>query len=312
MKHIEQSYLPKRNVKSFLEGRQSFIKLLNLEGFTLLSEYIKNKASVNLKCPKGHLIELRPNDFKNGNRCAECSGVSKNAAERNFYYLLEKENYILLDKYTNSKEKVKMICPNGHPVEIDPNHFVSQGRRCRKCRGLCTDSAEKELYNIANSRGDFIIGQYVNGHTPIQIKYGNCGHVVDGTSPSSYKSGTRCSDCINENKESHLATFAKKYAREIFSEAHEEYKICRNPKTNKFLPFDLYIPEASCLIEIHGEQHYELRERGFYSDIEKFAYRKELDRYKKEWGVSNGYCFIEIDIREHDENTVAELLNNLK
>ena len=42
-------------------------------GYKLLSkEYINNHTKLKLKCPKGHIFELRFNDFKNGQRCRQC------------------------------------------------------------------------------------------------------------------------------------------------------------------------------------------------------------------------------------------------
>jgi len=59
----------------------------------------------------------------------------------------EKEGYKLLTKkYSNSKEKLKYICPNGHQHNIRWNEW-QQGRRCPQCNSN-TSQMEHELFNF--------------------------------------------------------------------------------------------------------------------------------------------------------------------
>ena len=44
----------------------------------------------------------------------------------------EKEGYILLDEYKNSRTKMNYICPNGHRHNIKWSSF-KQGKRCPEC-----------------------------------------------------------------------------------------------------------------------------------------------------------------------------------
>ena len=36
-----------------------------------------------------------------------------------------------------------------------------------------------------------------------------------------------------------------------------KFNWCKNPETNKYLPFDFYIPDLNLIIEIDGDQHFE-------------------------------------------------------
>lgn len=58
------------------EDRQLLIKefyeLVNKEGFTIIGEYINTVKKIEIMCPKAHIYEARPNDFKSGYRCPDC------------------------------------------------------------------------------------------------------------------------------------------------------------------------------------------------------------------------------------------------
>lgn len=101
--------------------------------------------------------------------------------------------------------------------------------------------------------------------------------------------------CGHYIKESRMATSLKKYCKGKYG-AKLEYKVMKNPKTNHFLPFDIYIPRNNIFIEIHGQQHY-IYSSLFYKTEIQFKHRKFLDKIKKKYAVKNG-VYIEIDLRK--------------
>lgn len=98
--------------------------------------------------------------------------------------------------------------------------------------------------------------------------------------------------CLNESL---LAIRLKDYC-EINFGAIPEYKVLKNPKTNRPMPFDIFIPKNNLFIEIHGQQHYKFVEF-FHKTIETFNYSKKKDRMKKKYARQNG-TYIEIDLRK--------------
>lgn len=102
-------------------------------GYKLISkEYYRNSEKLDIECPKGHLFKMKLNDFSNGHGCPHCAGLVRH--EYQFIKTqIEKEGFTLVTKhYKNAKQKLDMICPNGHECSINWNNF-SNGFRCKKC-----------------------------------------------------------------------------------------------------------------------------------------------------------------------------------
>ena len=66
-----------------------------------------------------------------------------------------------------------------------------------------------------------------------------------------------------------------------------------NPKTNKQLPFDFYLPLQNAIIEYQGEQHY--KKTGYFEQraggLRGLQYR---DKIKKEFVLQEKISYIEI------------------
>lgn len=113
-------------------AKDNFYNLIEKEGYEVIGEYEKTKVKVEVKCDKGHCYSVTPSDFKQGKRCKICAGKDKKTAELDFIEKLEKENYKLLNKYSNNTTKVKVMCSEGHEYEVKPYAF-KQGNRCPYC-----------------------------------------------------------------------------------------------------------------------------------------------------------------------------------
>jgi hypothetical protein len=107
--------------------------------------------------------------------------------------------------------------------------------------------------------------------------------------------------------ESNIATETKRFFAENYG-AKIEYRIVKNPKTNRWLYFDIYIPD-NIFIEIHGLQHYEGNHFWLCTDSD-FEYQEYKDNIKKEYAKENG-IFIEIDLRnfENSEQVINHILS---
>lgn len=118
--------------------------------------------------------------------------------------------------------------------------------------------------------------------------------------------------------ESFIAFKLKKYFVKNYN-AETEYKILKNPNTNYWLPYDIYIftgenPKINGIyIEINGKQHYY---KGNFNKLEAkkknttskkvLEYQKYRDNLKKEFAEKNG-IYIEIDLRKIETTEKAIL-----
>lgn len=311
--HVEQTYLPSssRHVKRFLKSRSEFIKILDANGYTLLSQYKGVDEHSTVLCPEGHKwTTCCYTNFKTGVRCRVCNKQCPENTKEKFYINLEKEGYIRLEEYVNSRTNISVICPNGHQWNTcNPERF-NNGARCRVCDGQCPEEGKKRFNQLIKERGDQSLSDYKGANRKVVIKFSECRHIVDTLTPSEYKNRGRCPVCSQSRKESYLASFTKNLVKEKYIDARFEYRILKNTETQYFLPFDIFIPSVNTLIEVQGQQHYNYNTL-YHRSVEDFEKRKKLDEIKRNWAIGNGYNFIEIDIRKHTEESVTKLINTL-
>lgn len=203
--------------KNSEHAKLEFYKIAEKEGYKILGEYTYSNVPIKMECPKGHIMEnTRPSDFKIGNRCIICAGKSLENSKKEFLELLLKEGYQVIDEYINSLTPIYLQCNKKHIIKIRPSDFKN-GIRCSACSGHNTEYAKMNFYNIAINEGYKILGNYVNSHSAVEMICPN-GHILTNTTPSAFKSGTRCSICSGNNSE-----YAKKEFYEIA--AKENYKV---------------------------------------------------------------------------------------
>ena len=102
------------------------------ENYILNSIYKNCMFKDKVTCPEGHDIKMSFNGFKNQNkRCLICSGKEQHSQEYIYNYYKE-YNYILNSIYNGCKNKDKVICSEGHNIEIKFDDF-KQGHRCKIC-----------------------------------------------------------------------------------------------------------------------------------------------------------------------------------
>jgi hypothetical protein len=104
--------------------------------YTVMGEYQNNRTEIQMKHNScGHIWEIRPYSFLQGNRCPKCYGNIKKTTEqfKTEVFQLVGNEYIVMGEYQDAKIKIQMkhnTC--GHVWEITPNAFL-QGKRCPKC-----------------------------------------------------------------------------------------------------------------------------------------------------------------------------------
>lgn len=125
-----------------------------------------------------------------------------------------------------------------------------------------------------------------------------CGNEVISYGSSLRKGNSVSCGCLNQ---SFVSLELKNYFIKNYG-AISEYKIFKNPETNHYLPFDIYIPHGEnpdlngFYIEVHGEQHYKFIQY-WHKKEEEFEYQKHKDRIKRKFARKHG-TYIEIDLRK--------------
>jgi hypothetical protein len=229
-----------------------------------------------------------------------------NKKHNNFY------NYSL-SNYIGAIIKVKIICPKHGLFEQQPNnHMAGQGcikcmgDRVRKARISDTEDFIKKSEDIHGKKYNYSLVNYKTGKDKVIIiclTHGEFLQTPFAHSSLSMKQG--CPFCRISKGEDEIEKFLIKnnikYIREY------KFDTCINPKTNKKLPFDFYIPHLNMIVEYQGEQHYK-EFKNHFKAAGGLKGIQERDKIKKEFGILNNFIYIEISYKEF--NQIKTILKN--
>ncbi len=130
--------------------------------------YSTTMNKVEIICPEHGSFFQKPNDHKNGVGCPECDLTKKLSKEETILHFKkthqDKYDYSLVD-YTNTKEKVQIICPEHGSFFQKPNNH-KQGQGCPQCK-----SNKKEEF-LTNLFKEYNINYIYNDRTiiaPLEI-----------------------------------------------------------------------------------------------------------------------------------------------
>jgi len=170
----------------------------------ILEEYNGNHEKIKYKCECGNISYASPNQLLKGSLCRKCS--AKKISIKNTYtneFFLEKMAKInpgieILEKYTNSKTKIKFKCSCGNIHYCTPVSLL-QGHTCGKC--TCKEQHDKQRKNINDFKKQMlginenivILGEYISNYTKIKYKC-ECGNISYMT-PSNLLRGHKCIKC---------------------------------------------------------------------------------------------------------------------
>lgn len=114
----------------------------------------------------------------------------------------------------------------------------------------------------------------------------DCGNEIDVQSAHLINGHTKSCGHIKSEGEQIIKNLLTKLQISFLQEY--TFLDCINPKTNKRLKFDFYLPDYNLLIEYDGSQHFITRERGWYTqeELKNIQERDKLkDIYCKEHNV---------------------------
>jgi len=231
-----------------------FVKnIIEKEDYKLLSNnYVKSIMPLKIKCDKGHIFEMTFNNFYNQNqRCPYCAGVVKLTYDYVKKIIENETGYFLLsEKYMNNRKKLKIKCDKGHIFEMTFGDF-KQGHRCPICFGNVkyTDEYVKNLF----IKDDYLLlDKYKNNHSLMKVKCDK-GHIYK-TSLKRYINNHRCPLCFKNGQVSKSEKRVLKIVKNIYNGiVFENCKnVIKNPKTNRYLELDIWMPELNKAIEYNG------------------------------------------------------------
>jgi len=203
-----------------------------------------------------------------------------------------------------------------HNLLISLKCISSQGRWCSYCshQKLCDDiNCNKCLQNsfasVENSK--YLYDKTINPRklfksTNIKHKFecNKCSSIFE-TQLADITKGVWCPYCYNKTEE------------KLFNELKNYFNVkrqfkpnwCKNPSTNKFLPYDFVIEDIKIIIEQDGPQHFKQ-----VGNWQSYELTQKNDFYKMKCANQNGYSVIRIlqkDIWHNKYDWLNELLSNI-
>lgn len=258
--------------------------------------YQNTHSKVEIICPvHGSFWQIAKHHL-NGSGCQKCydehRSIKQRKSQEDFINEARQVHQSKYDYsntiYVNSNTKIEIICKiHGSYWQVPYLHLRSN---CPKCSNetkirtkITTEVFIKRAIEEHGNLYDYSDVEYVNMHKKVKIKCNKCKTVIFQRAQCHLK-GHGCQKCY--------ASYGERKIRKLLInlnisfEEQKRFKDCINPKTNRKLMFDFYLPEYNICVEYDGKHHYEPSKRIY--DIEKSKKMFENSKFRDE--IKNKYC----------------------
>lgn len=236
-----------------------------------------------------------------------------------------------------SRKIASWKCNNNHyfkkSIVVMCKAFLNEDSLCRYCDGIGVIKGKNDLlttYPELVKDWDYTKN---TDCTPSTIAFGStkrvwwkchvCEH--EWQAPPNARTNLRsgCPECARHFTISKLQKMVEEYIKNTYRYQilHERdcTIIATNPKTNYQLPYDndVDVNGSKLIIEVHGEQHYNIgpftitnaSKKGI-TPQEELEYQQYKDEIKKVYALSKGYYFLEIPYTAIRHNEYQTLIDN--
>lgn len=312
--------MPKNKTQE--EVIQDFIKAHGDEYDYSLVKYVNNITPVKIICKKHGVFEQKPEKHKAGQGCPDCGREKTITGKRmSWDKFITETKAIHGEKYEYVKDEnitahgwVKIKCKK-HGWFRQKVYSHLQGHGCDKCAR--EESAQKRsitkeefLERAKEKHGDKYDYSLVeisgNNKTKVKIRCNTCGTVFE-QKINNHLNGQGCPKCRLSKLESETERVLK--SREIFFNTQKTFKWLKTDKGyNMFL--DFYLPDYNIAIECQGEQHYNSREKGIFTE-EKVGIIKQRDKLKYHLCQEHNIQIYYVKYNENVEESINGMLSEL-
>jgi hypothetical protein len=185
-----------------LKHSYNFIKeFIEKENYILISKTYKNcETKLSIECENGHIYKTTFSIFRSGSRCPICYRKNQSKSMMKDFSIIkqsiEEQGFILLSsktEYRGNSSKLKVICPNGHKIDICWSDFSRSKYGCPICAG-CNKYTIEEIRKTVEKFGYKCLSKtYKNIRSKIKFEC-PLGHKYETTWPI-FKNGSRCPEC---------------------------------------------------------------------------------------------------------------------
>jgi len=176
-------------------------------------------SDLTIRCPHGHVYDTKSvNVVRNKSRCPICFGSGKKKVgtavkwtQDGVVKYANSHGYQVASEFITAKEKVMLICPEGHNYEVKWAAF--SGEQQHRCRACLHARQRNDISVITAALGVYgyladDLSSYEDQMTVFWITC-NRGHRYRG-SWARFKSGSRCPECRSERDGAYWASLEER------------------------------------------------------------------------------------------------------
>jgi hypothetical protein len=328
--------------KDFLEKYWNYEKNQNVDPWAIAK---KSHCIIYIKCQDKQYhgsYSIVCSAFTDGVRCGYCDGKKTHPQDSFAQFHINNTDKEFLNKYWSNKNSlnpwnispyankyVLLKCQNKDyhgEYKIKANSF-SYGQRCGYCGSThkfhYLDSLGSQFPNVLN------IWSNKNKKTPYEYSIHSASMVwwkcpdkkhndFQRKITNSNYLNFRCPECVRERDESFLQEKVRLYITDKYGYKLNHERNCTIiPQNSRYkgsrghMPFDNEIVELKLLIEVHGQQHYQICE---WDDRktnpeQELKNRRIRDRYKRIISKISGYHYLEIPYWTEKDESYKQLID---
>ena len=200
--------------------------------------------------------------------------------------------YEYLTRYLTAHTKIKikhLLC--GYVFTQLPNNHLSYKQGCPKCSVELRSSQLRKTHEvfvnecnkIHNNEYEYL-SEYKGDAHKITLRHKKCQYIFDQKATNHLR-GRGCPHCASSRAERVMKHCLDEKGIQ-FSYRHK-FTDCINPKTNRQLVFDFYLPLYNTIFELDGPQH--LNPFRFYGMTDEQAEREFIECKFRD-NIKNQYC----------------------
>lgn len=264
--------------------------------YTVLDKYIDAKTKIRFlhnKCK--HITIMNPNKFLGGQRCRETK-ICKltRSTEMLRAEITEKSNgtLTLISEYTGCDSEVTLKCNCGNEFKLTP-HAFKHGVRCPICttyknKKITTLEFKNRIYKLFGNEYE-LISEYNGLRSKIKAMHIPCGTIFEVVACNLIGNmNSRCPKCTKNSKGEYAIL---KYLNKNSLDFNTEFSIESDRKRYDF-------KVGNILIEFDGIQHFNPKRRGNWAKAKSLKQQEEVDLYKTNLALFNGYKLVRISYTE--------------
>lgn len=311
------------NLKQAKDGYVDFINLLSKRGDKLARDYVSASTKTQIGfCKCGHVANIAPSIYKNGNGCGICKGMQVqqgvNDLATTHPHLVKqwhptKNELTLHDVTQGSNKKVWWKCEKGHEWEVSINKRTGEGNSCPYCSNQKVLKGYNDIATTHPQHIKYFINKedaHIHTHSStkkVELKCPVCESVKTMIIYNLTRQGFSCDLCSDGIR------YPEKLMAFVLSRLGIEFTKQMSYDNGEHR-YDFYLPKHGVILETHGMQHYEHGFKKFGRTLEE---EQENDKYKRKLAISNGILnnnYHEIDCRystlEYCRPNIEQVLSN--